>query len=219
MSRQRPEMEFAIIGLGRLGQSLARTLVERGCRVLGIDQDAVLVQRLSPEFPCTVLDATDEAALRDLDIPAFDAVVVAIGSNFESNLLTTVALKSLGVRQVVCQSPGGYQREILLQVGADRVVEPQSDAGQRLARELTMSAAGERIPLGLDHTVARLKIPEAVAGQPLAQLDLTRPDVSVLAIQRDEELLVGPPPHTVVLVGDFLVVLGSNEAVTALGPL
>jgi len=90
--------EFAVIGLGRFGSSLALTLAERGFSVLGIDRDRSIVQALADRLTQTVaLDSTDEQALRAVDIPSFDTVVVAIGSNFEANLLTTVAVKSLGV--------------------------------------------------------------------------------------------------------------------------
>ena len=89
--------EFAVIGLGRFGSSLARTLVSRGASVLGIDRSPEPVQELADELTQTVvLDATNETALREVDITAFGTVIVAIGSNFEANLLTTVALRELG---------------------------------------------------------------------------------------------------------------------------
>lgn len=97
--------EFAVIGLGRFGASLALTLMQRGFNVLGIDRDPEIVQRLADQITQTVaLDATGEDALRAVGIASFDTVVVAIGSNFESNLLATVALKAIGVKQVFCKA-------------------------------------------------------------------------------------------------------------------
>lgn len=119
--------EFAVIGLGRFGSSLARTLVSRGASVLGIDRSPEPVQDLADELTQTVvLDATNEAALREVDITSFGTVIVAIGSNFEANLLTTVALRELGVANIICKATNLRQRDILLKVGAHRVVLPNA---------------------------------------------------------------------------------------------
>ena len=204
---------FAIIGLSRFGESLALALLEHGCDVLGIESNSLLVQRLSPKLPCVVLDATDEAALREVDISTFDAVVVAIGSDFESNLLTTVALKSLGVRHVVSLTTKEYQREILLRVGADQVVEPEAEAGRRLARELTTPDEREQMALGPSHYVATVAVPPSLAGQSLSELSRQEGlQVTVLAIQRGDVSLPSPAADTVVLGGDLLVILRRGNA-------
>lgn len=217
LSTRRQEAGVAVIGLGRFGQSLALALVQRGCRVLGIDKDAVLVQRLSPEIPRIVLDTTSEDALREIDITAFDAIVVAIESDFESSLMTTVALKKLGASYIVCQSATDYEREILLEVGADWVVEPERDAGRRLARELMVPGSREHMALGQDHSIFKFQVPEALGGESLAKLSVeTHPGITVLAIQRDEETLLWPRADMVLLEGDLLVMLGSNEAIASL---
>ncbi|MEJ5297348.1 MAG: NAD-binding protein, partial [Armatimonadota bacterium] len=107
--------EFAVVGLGRFGVSLARTLLERGFHVLGIDKDQHLVDYYAQELTQTIaLDATDEHALREIDIGSFDTVVVAIGDHLEDNVLATATLKDLGVRQVVCKAASRRQKEILL---------------------------------------------------------------------------------------------------------
>ena len=207
--------KIAVIGLDRFGASLALALVERGCQVLGIDKDARIVRRLTPEVPSVILDATDEEALRQVDITAFDVGVVT-GADFESSLMTTLALKNLGVRHVVCHVAANDQRKILLRLGADRVVEPDYEAARRLAAELTAAGAGERLSLGT-HTVATLQVPEAMARSSLSQRNLgPRSEITVLVIQRDKESLLWPPADTVLLSGDVLVVLGTNEAIASL---
>jgi trk system potassium uptake protein TrkA len=135
--------EYAVIGLGRFGSSLTLRLIELGHSVLGIDRNRELVQRLADDLTQTaVLDASDDEALRDIDITAFDAVVVAIGADFESNLMTTTALKALGVSLVICKALSDRQRTILLRVGADRVILPEIEAGQRLADDLDGAGGG-----------------------------------------------------------------------------
>lgn len=219
--RKRQPPEFAIIGLGRFGISLAHALMENGNHVLGIDNDPHVVQRLADEITHTaILDATDEDALREIDIAAFDTVVVAIGTDFESNLLTTTALKKLGVSHVISKAVSHRQREILLRVGADQVVQPEHDGGRRLAEQLMAPAVLERLHLGPDHSVIELQAPDSLTQQTLAQSSVRRRlGVTVLAIRRGEQLLVAPPADTVLLSGDVLLVLGANKALQAFGNL
>jgi len=221
MPRRKRDSDIAVIGLGRFGTSLALTLTAHGYTVLGIDRDPQLVQDISTEIAhAAALDATDEQALREVEITAFDTVVVAIGSDFESNLMATVALKHLGIRQIISKALSGRQREILLQVGADRVVQPEHDAGRRLAEELLSPAMLERLPLGPEHGVGELYVPPSLVGQTLADLRLReRHGVTVLVIKRNEKLLVAPHGDDTLRRGDLLVVLGSNEAILNLGSL
>lgn len=218
LSHPPPLKQIAVIGLGRFGKSLAAELVQQGYRVLGIDRDEAVVRRLSPEIPCVVLDATDESALREVHITDFDVVVVSIGTEFESNLLATATLKDLGVRYLVCRSTASNQRDVLLKLGADRVVEPQSDAGRQLAIELVTPGPRSQMTLGPERSIVSLRVPETQAGENLAQLDLkSSPETTVLAIQRGSESLIEPPQNTVLREGDLLIVLGSSEAIEFLG--
>jgi trk system potassium uptake protein TrkA len=204
----RAEREYAVIGLGRFGTSLALTLMERGHNVLGIDRSREIVQRLADQLTQVVaLDSTDEDALRAVDIPSFDTVVVAIGSDFESNLLTTVALKSLGVR-------------ILLRVGADRVVLPEQEAGRRLAQVLTAPGILDQLELEPGYGITELEVPEALVGHTLAESDLRRRfGITVLVVKRKQSLVVSPPADYVLEKGDLLVVLGANTNISRLNEM
>ena len=218
MPRRKRDIEIAVIGLGRFGTSLALTLTSHGYTVLGIDRDPQLVQNVSTDIAhAATLDATDEDALREVEITAFDTVVVAIGNDFESNLMATVALKHLGIPQIISKALSGRQREILLKVGADRVVQPEQDAGRRLAEELMAPAMLERLPLGPEHGVGELYAPPTFVGRTLAELRLReRHGITVLVIKRDDKLLVSPHGDTPLRRGDLLVVLGSNDAILAI---
>jgi trk system potassium uptake protein TrkA len=210
-----------VIGLGRFGTSLALALVESGYSVLGIDQDAELAQRLVDDLTqIVILDATDEDALREVDIASFDTVIVAIGADFESNLLTTVSLKHLGVRYVISKAVTNRQAEILLRVGADEVIQPEQEAGRRLAQQLTVPAVLARLHLGPQHDIVELMTPSSIAGKSLQELDLRRRmGVTVLLIKRDNDLIVSPRADTPLLESDLLVAVGSNEALEAFGKL
>ncbi len=214
--KKHPSQEFAIIGLGRFGSSLAFALEQQGHTVLGIDQNPEIVQKVADQITQAVaLDATSEDALRMADITAFKTVIVAIGSDFENSLLTTVALKNLGIPRVITKALTQRQHDILLRVGADRVIRPEHDAGRRLAEELIAPTMLEKLPLGAHHSVIELLAPQAVVWQTLAQTDLrNRFGITVLVVKREDKLLISPPADCILQQGDILVVLGSNDDIT-----
>ena len=207
--------EFAVIGLGRFGRNVALTLEEHGHNVLGIDENEELVQAISQELTqAVIMDATNVDALKAVDIMSFDTVVVAIGSNFEGNLMTTVSLKELGVKNVICKAPTLRQEQILLKVGADSVVRPEREAGVRLAEALISPTMIERFALGkdTDYSIAEFDVPSSMVNQTLRQTNIRgRFDINVLVIKRGEEVIVNPPPDAVLRQNDDIVILGHDK--------
>lgn len=206
--------EFAVIGLGRFGASVALTLMQNGHTVLGIDGNADIVQRLADQITQTVaLDASDENALRAVGIQAFETVIVSIGSNFEANLLTTAALKTIGVKHVICKALTERQRDILLKIGADRVILPEYEAGRRLAEELTVPGMLDHIMLGKEHCVSEMQVPSSLVGRSLAEANLRqRYGLTLLAVKHGERLTPLPNSAHTFTAEDLLVLVGSTRA-------
>lgn len=219
--RNGAKQEYAVIGLGRFGTSLATALMERGHYVLGIDRDVEIVQRVSEVITQVVaLDSTDENALRAVDISAFQTVVVAIGHNFECNLMTTVALKTLGVPNVVCKARTKRHHDILLRVGADHVVLPEHDAGRRLAHVLCGPGILDQLELEPGFSITELRVPHSLVGQSLIESDLRRRcGVTILLVKRGSALTVSPAPDYVFEQDDLLVVIGGNDNIARLNEL
>lgn len=215
------KQEFAVIGLGRFGSSLALTLVSRGFSVLGIDRDREIVQSLVEHIThCVTLDSTNEDALREVDILSFDTVVVAIGSNFECNLMTTVALKSIGATKVVCKATTHRQRDILLRVGADQVILPEHDAGRRLANVLSGPGVLDQLELAPGYSITELRVPSPMVGQTLLEVDVRRRyGVTVLVVKRRDTLTVSPSVEYTFEEGDLLVVIGNDHDIARLHDL
>jgi trk system potassium uptake protein TrkA len=166
------------------------------------------------------MDSSDEDALRAVDILSFDTVVVAIGSDFESNLMTTVALKALGVHNVVCKASTERQKSILEKVGADRVVLPEQDAGRRLAQVLTSPGILDQLELEPGYSITELRVPEPMVGHTLIDADLRRRfGITVLVIKHGQSLVVSPAADYVLMKDDLLVVLGSNINIARLNQL
>lgn len=221
MARRVPRPEFAVIGLGRFGRGVAQTLMSRGYTVLGIDRDREVVQQLADELTQTVaLDSTDEDALRAVDITSYDTVIVGIGTDFESSLLTTVALKGIGVRRVVCKALSERQQAILLKVGADQVILPEHEAGQRLAYMLTTPLMLDQLPLGAEHSITELRIPPGFVGKTLRALKDRDPlQVAVVALKRNDQVIIAPSHDNVLGPDDILVIIGPNDQVARFADL
>lgn len=213
MAKRRDNSEFAVIGLGRFGASVAQTLTERGNTVLGIDRNMQIVQELAEELTQTVaLDATDEDALRAVDIALYPVVVVGIGEDFESKLLTTLALKSLGVKRIICTASNERERTILLKIGADQIVLPEYDSGRRLALGLAMPAMLDHLTLGRGYSISEAQLPADFVGKTVHDADLRiEYGLTLVAIKRGEEVIISPPASLVYQAGDQLVVIGKLQ--------
>lgn len=221
MAKQTSKSEFAVIGLGRFGSSVANTLVERDFTVLGIDQNMRIVQDLADELTQTVsLDATDEDALRAVDIAFYPTVIVAIGEDFQSKLLTTIGLKSLGVKRVICTASDEREKNILLKIGADQVVMPEYDSGRRLALGLAMPSLLDHLQLGRGYSISDIQLPTSFVGQTVRDKDLRSGfGLTLVAIRRGDEVLISPSADAVYQAGDQLIVIGKVEDLDRLGAI
>ena len=202
--------EFAVIGLGRFGASLARRLEEMGQIVLGVDSDMAQVQAIADDITSAIaLDATNEDALQEVDITSFGTVIVGIGEDFEANALITAYLKSLGVARVICLAESGRHRDLLLRIGADQVILSDEDSGVRLAETLAAPDMLERVLLDADHSLTEFKAPGSLVRQPVGSLG--RHDVVVVLIQRQGRLLPCPGAETRLEQGDTIFAVGQRE--------
>jgi voltage-gated potassium channel Kch len=145
--------QVAVIGLGRFGSSVARTLAESGCEVLAVDVDEARVKAIADYVTDAVrANALDEEALRSLGLRNFEVVVVAIGHEVEASILTTVLLKEMGVPKIVAKAQDDLHGRVLQKVGADIVVFPERDMGVRLAHTLISRNVIDEIQLSTDYS-------------------------------------------------------------------
>ena len=208
--KKNKDKEFAIIGLGRFGGSLARRLEALGHSILGIDNDAHVVKEIADEVTeAVVLDAMDEEALQQVDITAFQTVVVAISDNFEANALITSTLKKLGIPHVISESNSRRHREILLRIGADRVILPKEESGFQLADELSIPGMLERLHLSQDYSLIEIKLPQRLIGNGIEACEPYK--VMVVLILRGDELIINPDNSVRFKPDDILVLVGEKR--------
>ncbi|MDK2926645.1 MAG: trk/ktr system potassium uptake protein [Bacillota bacterium] len=210
--------QFAVIGLGRFGSSVARTLFSMGYDVLAVDVDGERVQDLAKDVTHAVQgDAREEETLRAVGIRNFDVVVVAIGQDIQSSILITVLLKELGVKCVVAKAQNELHAKVLYKVGADKVVFPERDMGARLARNMVAANILDYIQLSPDYSIVEVATSENWEGKTLRELNLrARFGINVLAIKRDKKLIVAPGAEDLLHKEDILVVVGSNANIDQL---
>lgn len=208
---------FLVIGVGRFGSAIASTLYEVGHEVVAVDRSEAAVEDVMNHVThAVILDATEEEALRKLGLNTFDVVVVAIGSNFEANILATVAAKSNGARHVISKANSQLAARVLASVGADEVVSPEHDMGVRLAQQLITPGIVDAFKLGPDYSVVEVELTKQLSGS-LKELRLSnRFGVQVIAAYHQGKLQVSPGADYRLEPGDRAVVIGSNEAVAKL---
>ena len=214
---KKQKQSFVVLGLGRFGSSVARSLCELGHEVLAVDRDEKLVENIAPDVTQAVqANAVDEDALAELGVQNFDAAIVAIGTDIRASILATVLLKEAGVPKVLAKAVDDLHARVLYKVGADRVIFPERDMGQRVARSLVAPNILDLMALSDDDQIAELTLPTDWADKTIVELNIRRNfGVSVLGIHRGGKFLTSPGAETMLMAGDVLLVMGKKEAISA----
>lgn len=210
--------QYAIIGMGRFGTSVAKALTGMGYEVLAIDSDEQKIQEISSLVTHAVsADSTDEEALRALGIRNFDVVVVAIGEDIQSSILTTLILKDLGVQTILVKAQTELHGKVLGKIGADKIIYPERDMGMRVAHHLASPNILDYIELSPDYSILDMKVSGRMLGRNLKQLDIrAKYGCNVMAIRRGDEMNISPMAEDRLGEGDVLVIVGHKDNLSKL---
>ncbi|MBI4198747.1 MAG: TrkA family potassium uptake protein [Chloroflexi bacterium] len=208
--------QAVVIGLGRFGISLAQELYHLGFDVLGIDKSEQVVKDLEGQLTTVVQgDSTSESVLRDLGIASYDLAIVSIGGDIEASILTTLLVKGLGIPQVVARSNNPLHARALEHSGADKVINPEQDAGVRLAHALFNPDVQDYLSVTSTFGISRFHPPERLTGMTLEEVGLggtrDRYGIIVLAIRRGREPILLPAKDEIIAKGDILFVAGRDD--------
>ncbi|MFB9751847.1 TrkA family potassium uptake protein [Paenibacillus hodogayensis] len=205
--------QYAVIGMGRFGSSVAKSLYGLGYEVLAIDSSEQRMQEVSGTVTHAVqADSTDEEALRALGIRNFDVVVVAIGQDIQSSILTTLILKDLGVPLLVVKAQTELHGKVLKKIGADKVIFPERDMGLRVAHHLISPNILDFIELSDDYSIVELKASSTMIGRTLRELDVrARYGCNVMALKTGDKMNISPNADDTIKHDDILVVVGQND--------
>ena len=212
---------YIVIGLGRFGSALARQLGRLGAEVLAMDVRSDLVQQISGDITHAVVgDAQDKEVLRALGVRNFDCAVIAIGDDLAASVLTTMNLKELGVPYIVCKAHDETHRRVLEKLGVDRVVIPEQEQGERMARSLHSHNVLDYIELSEAYGILEVPAPKSWQGKTLKELNVrAKLGVNIIAVENGGTTNVSPAADYAICSGDVLVVIGENYALEAVQKL
>ncbi|MCA8939251.1 MAG: TrkA family potassium uptake protein [Planctomycetes bacterium] len=228
-------MRICVIGLGRLGMSLAVMLERNGHEVLAIDMDERLIEAVKDKVTLAVrADATDEEVLRSLGVQTVDHAVVAIGQDFEATQLALLACQEVGVPKIHVRATDAVKQKILRRLDASaKILMPEEEAAKKLARVLSHRSLSELLTLDDEHSVVYVTTPPKLVGITLGELKpRERFNVNIIAIKyrasqtlvrKREDMFSGegddmgpehiriPTGKTTIHGGDTLLIIGKDS--------
>ncbi len=206
------ERQFAVLGLGRFGQSLAYTLYENGCNVLACDNNYEIIQEFSNCATHVVqADITDETVMDSLGLGNYDVVVIAIGSDMNSCIMATLIAKERGAKYVIVRAKNLLQKKIFEKIGADRVILPEREMGIKLATNLITTNLMDYINLSEEYSLVEIEPLEEWIGHTVYKLDIrAKFGLNVIGIRRKKKMIIMPGINEKILENDILIVVGLN---------
>lgn len=217
---------IAVIGLGKFGSTVARELTQRGAHVIAVDSLEQRVEDVKESVTYAVTaNATDEQALRAIGLQNVDVAVVCVGENIEANLLITLLLKKMGIRNVWARAISPLQQDILRTMEVENIINLEEEMGSIVANSLVSPNISKTISLTADHTIIEVKIPAALVGRTLREIKLREHyRLNLIAVKRKkpaindrgervfEEMVVHvPSPDDPLKEDDILLVIGGND--------
>ncbi len=221
---------FAVIGLGKFGSSVAKSLAVKKREVIAIDKDERNVNEISDIVTeAVVLDATDEKALRSIEVQGVDVAIVAVG-DIEESILITLLLKEMGVKTIIAKAVSEQHKKVLEKIGATKIILPEKEVGENLARALISPGIFDHIEMSDKYSLAEIKPLSRWISKTIKQADIrNKYNVSIVGIKRRfphidekgemkelEEVIIAPPANTKILKKDILIVIGDKQSITKL---
>ena len=205
-------LTYGIIGLGRFGMALAASLSDAGCEILALDKDEEKIREVREYTDhAFVTTSLSKDALTQAGIQNCDVVIVGIGEQLDTSILTTLTVVSLGVKRVIAKATTPEQGEVLQKLGAE-VIYPENDMALRLAKKLTSSSLIEYLSLSNQIEISEIKLTDKLVGKTLMEANLRgKFSINVIALEHEENTEITLSPDYVFCEGDILVVIGRGE--------
>jgi len=219
---------IAVVGLGQFGSQVAITLTQKGFSVVAIDESEESVTEIKDLVAnAAILDATDEKAMRAVNVDGVDGAVVAIGSNVQSSLLATALLQRLGIEQIYVRAISPLQEGILRSMGITQIINIEEEMGKQLSNSLASGRIGRYIQISDRHSLLELKVPKPLIAKTLKELNVrTQYQINIIGIKtlvphvEDDgevryhtQMADVPDPEYPLEKDDILVIMGPDENV------
>ncbi len=203
---------FAVFGLGRYGTAVAKELVRHGMEVLAVDREQSVVNDAAAYLPiCKCADVTEIEVIRRLGIAEIDTVIVCMASNLEASVMAVTLCKELGVRTVIAKCANELHQKILLRVGADEVVFPETESGVRLAKNMLSSGFIDMLSLSEDVALVEIDVKDEWVGSNLIELNLRKKyGFNIVAIRTGDHVNATIDPNAALEKEMTLIVIANT---------
>lgn len=202
--------QFAVIGLGKFGMSVAMTLAQAGYEVIAVDNDGEKIQDISDYVTYAIkADATEAGVLEKIGVKNVDAAVIGVATDLGASIMTIIRAKEAGAPYVLAKANDSLQGDVLKKVGANEVIYPERSMGTRVAKKLISGNFLDLYELSQNFSMVELAIPEQWVGKNLIELDLRKKGINVIGLMEGEKVTVNlepkiplPADATVIIVAD-----------------
>ncbi|MGY6562503.1 MAG: potassium channel family protein [Luteibaculaceae bacterium] len=182
--------KFLVIGVGKYGAAIARTLSGRGAEVYVIDVNEDRINNIKDDVTLAItMDSSDIKAMQTQDFLSVDAAIIAIGENFEGVILTAVNLMEIGIKRVIVRASGNNQRIILQRIGVEEILTPEVEVANSVSEKLLHPSVTSFIKLTDDYEVVELKAPLNCWNKKFNAADFNKKyNLKVIAIKQEFQI-------------------------------
>jgi len=204
---------YAVFGLGRYGYAVAKELCDSGAEVLAVDMNMAIVNSLTHELPvCRCADITDAEVIQQLGISNIDVVIISMATNLEASVMATTLCKDAGVETVIVKCASEMHKKILLKIGADKVVIPESESGVRMAQNLLSSGFADIVDLSGSISLVEIDVKPEWSGKSLMDLNLRKKyGANVVAIKENDNVSIDIDPCAPLVDNVKLIVIADTS--------
>lgn len=209
--------QFAVLGLGKFGKSVALTLANAGYEVIAVDDDEERVNEIADYVTYAIkADVTEHGVLENIGIKNVDAVVVAMALDLGTSVMTTIRAKEVGAKYVLAKASDTMHGNILKKVGADEVIYPEKAMGARVAKKLISNNFLDLYELSKTFSMVEIKVPNQWAGKSLIELDLRKNGINVIGLIEGDKVTVNVDPVMPLPLDETLIIVAENELLSKL---
>lgn len=204
-----------IFGAGRMGSAMAEILFDSDIEVMIVDKDPDRIQDLSTKVTTGVIaDVLDDEAMAELGLNVFDIAIIAIGSNLEASIVAAVECKDAGIPKIYAKSSSEMQERILKKIGVDKILNPEIEMGQRLAKSIAESNILDYIHFSDEYSIVEINAPKDWYNKTILDLDIrNKYHITVIAIRRGRQTIVSPYADEEIRSGDRLIIIGDHDSI------
>lgn len=205
--------QFAVFGLGSFGKSVALTLQSFGCDVIAVDNCYEKIQDIADSVSYAMCgDVTEPEFMKTIGARNLDGAVIAVSENLEAAIMATMISKEMGISYVLVKAMDELQGKILEKVGADSIVYPEIDMGERVAKKLISTEFIDWIELSPDYSLTEKLLPKQLEGKSLAELRVREKyGINVIGILKEDKMDMALDPSKPLQPDDMLFIIGKNS--------